>query len=415
LTSGDDLTRGGSIGTGGRFMARWFPNLALAATLLGILAGATGRAQGGTEGGGRVAVVRTPPGTFQPQAVADADGNVHLVVLKGDPGSADIEYTSFPTLPVIGPIPPSIRVNSQPGSAIGVGTIRGVQIALGRDGRLHVVWNGSEQAEPKNGLGGTPLLYTRSNLERTAFESQRNLMTRTSVLDGGGTVASDTQGNVHVAWHGSAEDDTPGEAGRKLWVVRSTDDGVTFSDERPALETSTGACGCCGVKAMTRPGGGLAVLFRTAESTFDRNLVLATSEDHGARFRLTPVSPWRIKTCPMSRAATARTAKASLVAWETENQVSFARLEPSSGRPLKPVTPPGQGQRKHPAIAANEDGEVLLAWTEGTGWKKGGDLVWQIFDATDRPTAERGRVVDGIPVWGVPAVITSGKGFVLIH
>jgi hypothetical protein len=40
---------------------------------------------------------------------------------------------------------------------------------------------------------------------------------------------------------------------------------------------------------------------------------------------------------------------------------------------------------------------VLLVWTEGTGWQRGGSLAWQLFDANGQPTNEKGRV-DGIDV-----------------
>ncbi len=107
-------------------------------------------------------------------------------------------------------------MNSQPGSAIAIGTIRGGQVAVGRGGRIHVAWNGSNGARPKNPAGGTPMLYTRSEPGGKTFEPQRNLMQRTSALDGGGTIAADRDGNVYVAWHGRTEDAEPGEAHRRM-------------------------------------------------------------------------------------------------------------------------------------------------------------------------------------------------------
>src|SRR5262249_35931602 len=93
----------------------------------------------------RVEVVETPDGGIQPQAVADSEGAVHLVFLKGDPGKSDVYYARAE------PGEPSfsrpIRVNSDAGSAIAVGTIRGVQVAVGRKGRIHVVWNGSGEGK----------------------------------------------------------------------------------------------------------------------------------------------------------------------------------------------------------------------------------------------------------------------------
>ena len=42
------------------------------------------------------------------------------------------------------------------------------------------------------------------------FEPQRNLMQETFALDGGGSVAADAEGNVYVAWHGSAKGSAKG-------------------------------------------------------------------------------------------------------------------------------------------------------------------------------------------------------------
>ena len=156
----------------------------------------------------RVNLVKTPHGGIQPQGVVDAKGLLHLLYFRGDPAGGDLFYLrrepgqEFFSQP--------IRVNSQAASAIAVGTIRGGQLAIGAGGRIHVVWNGSGKALPKNAARHNPMLYSRLNSTGTAFESQRNLMQVSDGLDGGGTVAADTAGNVYVAWHGLMGDRGPG-------------------------------------------------------------------------------------------------------------------------------------------------------------------------------------------------------------
>jgi len=113
-----------------------------------------------------------------------------------------------------------VRVNSHPGSAIAMGTIRGAQLAIGQNGRVHVAWNGSNKA-PK-GPGGNPMLYARLNDAGIAFEPQRNLITWAGGLDGGGTLAADAKGRVYVFWHAMADaKDKSAKSGLKARRLRA--------------------------------------------------------------------------------------------------------------------------------------------------------------------------------------------------
>ena len=106
-----------------------------------------------------------------------------------------------------------------------------------------------------------------------------------------------------------------------------------------------------------------------------------------------------------------------LAAWETAGQVRFARIDPATRKTGAPISAPGRGDnRKHPTLAVNPAGDTLLAWTEGTGWQRGGSLAWQLYDKTGKPTGEKGRVEGGIPVWGLATVVARPDGgFTVIH
>ena len=91
----------------------------------------------------RVIVVAAPDGGTQPQAVVDDGGSIHLIYFKGDPAAGDLFYVR--SAPGTTEFSKAIQVNSGPGSAIAVGTIRGGQLALGRGGQVHVAWNGSPE------------------------------------------------------------------------------------------------------------------------------------------------------------------------------------------------------------------------------------------------------------------------------
>jgi hypothetical protein len=381
-----------------------------------VLAGATlllACAAPGVQGAAepRVNVVRTPHGGLQPQAVLDGQGVLHLVYFKGDPAAGDLFYVRRATgrLDFSDPL----RVNSQPSSAVAVGTIRGGQLAVGKDGRVHVAWNGSNKAQPRSPVGGFPMLYARLNDAGTAFEPQRNLMQRSGVLDGGGTVAADATGHVYVAWHALKADSPRGPEHRQVWVASSADEGKTFGPEVVANPRPMGACPCCGMRAFVDAAGTTRLLYRAATEGVHRDMVLLTSADRGQRFDAVVLDRWEINDCPMSSEAFAEGSGGVFAAWETRGQVYFARL----GKDVSPVAAPGDGRgRKNPALAVNGRGEVLLAWTEGTGWQRGGALAWQVYDRSGRPTAARGRIPGAIPMWGLPTAVAERDGtFTLLH
>src|SRR5436190_23786311 len=169
-------------------------------------------------GGKSVNVVRTPDGGIQPQALMDGKGNLHLLYFKGDPAAGDLYYVRRDKGK--GEFTAPRRVNSQPNSAIAVGSIRGGQLALGKGGRVHVAWNGSGKALPKGtGKYTAPMLYARLNDAGDAFDEQRNLMQHTDALDGGGSVAADAAGNVFVAWHAFKLGSTTSERDRQVWLA----------------------------------------------------------------------------------------------------------------------------------------------------------------------------------------------------
>jgi hypothetical protein len=353
--------------------------------------------------------LRVPQGGIQPQAVVDGKGVLHLIYYGGDARHGDIFYVH--SRDNGGTFSRPLRVNSGAGSAIAIGNIRGAHLAVGKKDRVHVAWNGSG----KRGREEEGMLYARSNDDGTAFEPQRNVIAAANGLDGGGSVAADEDGNVYVVWHAP----TPGgkgEENRRVWVARSNDDGKTFAHEKAAFDKDTGACGCCGLRAFADRKGNVYVLYRSATRHVQRDTYLLRSTDNGAHFRGDDVHPWKIEACPMSSFAFAEGAPGVLAAWETNGQVYYARIDPATGKRSPPVAAPGESrQRKHPVVAVNDKGQILLAWTEGMGWQRGGSVAWQVFDANGRPLEEKGRA-DGVPAWSLIAVTPRGDGgFTLLY
>lgn len=358
-----------------------------------------------------VALLETPDGGIQPQAAIDSKGVMHLIYFKGKPMAGDVFYVRREAGSDAFSVP--IRVNSQPDSVVAMGTIRGAQMTIGKGNRVHVAWNGSNSAGPK-GAGGAPLLYTRLNDAGTAFEPQRNLLTWAGGLDGGATIAAGARGDVFVAWH--AAPTATEDAGRAVYLARSTDDGRTFAREKKINTQPSGACGCCQMRALVDSKGVLSILYRAAGDNVHRDSMLLLSRDAGLSFKSVMLHPWSIGACPMSSYALAQNGGVVRAARETDGQIYSCAIQPATLKFSFPIAMPGKGEnRKHPVAVFNARGEMLLAWTEGTGWNEGGSLAWQIYDARGKPTAEKGRA-DGVATWSLlSAIARPDGGFLLIH
>jgi hypothetical protein len=366
----------------------------------------------------RVRVYRVPNGGIQPQVAVDDMGTLHMVYYTGDAHHGDLFYAR--SRDGGGGFSSPVRVNGG-SSAIAAGTIRGAQLALGKAGRVHIGWNGSNDAGPLNpdsGKPGAPMLYTRLSNAGNTFEPQRNVMIHSFGLDGGGSIGADKNGNVYVMWHGIGESEAKGtgkegEARRSVWVTKSEDDGKTFSTERKASTQDTGACGCCGMKTFVDRKGDVFALYRSATESVHRDIYLLSSYDHARTFQGKLLHKWNINACPMSSMDFAEGPNLVAAAWETGGQVYWSRIV---GRNISdPVGAPGEGKgRKHPRLAVNAKGEVLLVWTEGTGWQKGGSFAYQIYDGAGRPIGEA-KQFPGIPTWSfAAAVAASDNGFSIL-
>jgi hypothetical protein len=362
-----------------------------------------------------VSTIRVPNGGIQPQVV-EHDGVVHMIYFLGDAEKGDLFYVRSKDYGRTFSSP--MRVNRDAGSAIAVGNIRGAQLAVGRNGRVHVAWNGTHEMD-RPGVTESymkkPMLYARLNDAATGFEPERNVIGSAWGLDGGGSLAADSQGNVYVFWHAPIPG-KKGEDNRRVWVARSTDDGKSFAQEAIAYTPPVGACGCCGLKTFADTQGAVYALFRSATEVVHRDIYLIASTDHGRTFHGNDISPWNIGACVMSSESIAQSQDGIVAAWETEKQVYFAQVKAGEDRIGTPIRAPGPpNNRKYPALAVNNRNDTLLAWTEGTAWKKGGAVAWQVFGKDGRPEPVNGKA-DGVPVWSLVAAFARPDGaFVVVY
>jgi hypothetical protein len=339
-----------------------------------------------------------------------------MIYFTGEPGHGDLQYVR--SLDHGATFSSPIQVNSHPGSAMATGNIRGAHIALGRNGRVHVAWNGTYEVDVP---GATkpwmkhPMVYTRLNDAGTAFDPERNVVQAAYGLDGGGALAADSAGDVYVFWH-APQPGTEGEGNRRVWMARSTNDGKTFEHEKPAFEKPTGACGCCGMSAFADDRNHVYVLYRSATEMVHRDIYLLVSTNRGDSFQGTDISQWNIGACTMSMEHFSESPAGVLSAWESMGNVYYGVVNPSTNRIAQTIAAPGEAKsRKYPVVIGNARGETLLAWAEGMKWGKGGSVAWQIFDKNGNPEGEPGHA-DGVPSWSlIAAFARPDGGFTVVY
>lgn len=357
-------------------------------------------------------IVETPNEGIQPKVSVDASGQVHLLYYVGDPAGGDLYYIRKGH---DGEFSEATRVNSIPGSAMSMGTIRGAQFTVGKEGSVHVVWNGSTESEEAESPH-LVMYYTRSTSQGDGFEPQRVVSGEWSV-DGGGAIASDSQGGIYVFWHsaptGAEEKD------RNVFLRISRDNGHQFDEEKIISPEGKGVCACCAMQADSDDDGRVYLAYRTAtDDGKSRDINLLISDDGGKAFQSKLLERWKVASCPMSSMSFCETPEAMLVGWETKNRIRFTAVSKeslSNGGIISPATMSEKG--KHPVFARSSNGNVLVAWTEGTGWKKGGTVAWQEYDASLKLVSETGKIPAGVSIWSFVAAYfdPTAQTFSLLH
>jgi hypothetical protein len=350
-----------------------------------------------------VVVRRVPDGGIQPRALLDGRGILHLLYFRGDPAGGDLYYVTSRDLGRTFSAP--LRVNSTPASVLATGTMRAGQMALGRNGLVHVAWI----------VPTKPAVVRYTRVVDGSIEAERTMPTKMGDIDAP-AVAADADGFVYVGWHGHAAGAPGKEDTRAVWMRTSHDDGRTFAPEQPVWSRPTGACGCCGLEFYASHAGGLFVLYRAAIESMHRDMYLIESTDHGRHFNGAAVQRWDVNACPMSSMSLAENAAALFAAWETEGQVFAGAVDRARATVPAPFSPPkGPRPRKHPRLAVNRDGDVLMTWADGAGWGKGGELRYAVFGRAGQPIVESSDVAP-LPVWSFGAAFAAPDGrFIIVY
>jgi hypothetical protein len=337
-----------------------------------------------------VSLRHLPDNGLEPDVAVDSAGRIHLIYFAGKAKAGDVLYRTSSDGGAT--FSDSTRVNSQADAACIIGAVRGPRLAIDASDRPHVIWCGSDRAQPKPRLLGMPLLY--SKLDGKTFTPQRQIIAAGAGVDGGPAIAADRSGNVDIIWHAPSRP-SGGEQDRRLYLVSSRDDFAARTQlEMPGI----GVCACCAVEAFYDEQNVRRVLFRGADEVIHRDNYLLTA---GAAPR--KLATWNVGKCVMSTAD----AKADLLAWESQDHIMVSNLADTHHARLGAKNP------KHPRLAI-AGGRVLVTWTENTAWEKGGSVHWQLLDQDLKPLAGLAGKADDLPTWDYPAPFATPSGALVI-
>jgi hypothetical protein len=335
----------------------------------------------------RVLTVPVPDGGSPVVAKTDRQGVIHLLFDTAD-GPRYVTSTdqckSFDS---------AIPIVDSGSKRFGL-EFHGVDMAVGKDGMVHVAMN-TNAWKLKLPQREWAFFYARLELGVKTFSPVRNLNTHPSE---GFSLAADDHGNVTACWLSD-----------KLYANVSHDNGETFapaSEIDPAFDP----CNCCTTSTNYGANGKLAILYRE-ETNNERDMYLILWDQDRGEVTRTRISTtlWKVGACPMSCFTINPSRHGFVATWPTKDQIYFARLHGAGNRmpPGEIKTPGESGMHTGMLGLSAPDGSTLVAW------KKNDQLYWQLYDPAGQPTKSLGSIHSlGSNVAGV--VGKDGR-FVLFH
>lgn len=348
-----------------------------------------------------VNVIRLPKGAYAPECAIDSWNHVHLLYATGEMRDATLHYVYEPDFREIG------SGQTIATHAIVAGSVRIPQLAIG------------PLRCPFFGWMVSPKEFLCTNLAQTKhLNDPVNLIASHPGVDGGSALVFAPDNTLYAVWHAPEKPNDPSESSRKVFIARAKNGDYEHfdkivSDPAPA---GRGACACCALSAFAT-NDHLYVLYRCATDQVHRDIHLLTFDDDLNCIEDQTLNTMTANKCIMSTASFAQGKDNLYAAFESDTNIFIHRLH-SPSVTNDGITKPIEGvgdRRKHPRLAINRDGTILLAWTEGTSFHTGGSVAWQFFSPDLQPLTEISHA-PGLPAGSQPAAISKPDGsFVILY
>jgi hypothetical protein len=252
------------------------------------------------------------------------------------------------------------------------GMQRGPQLAIDRQGGLHMVWQERVAASTASAM------YSRSTDGGVTFSTPIFAAADNGTYDQDfPSIAVDSSDNVVMAWVDNRDVKLGTLSNTQLYFTRSTDRGATFGAPVRASRMpggNGGSCECCNTSIAAAADGAVFIAFRGNIDNY-RDVHIARTTDGGASFDVFRAASqsWQIAACPMTGSSIAvdRNGTAHVV-WRDSRQASsgrdivyyatLARDGASSSSDLQVSDSPKKAN--FPSIGVTGAGAVVIAWQD---------------------------------------------------
>ncbi len=333
-----------------------------------------------------------------PHMAVDRNGDLHLAWIQILEGRKQVMFTRSPDggLSFSDPVPVSPLEMD-----LDTGADGGVEIAVGQEGQVYLVWGGTMTDEPllqpssldlpdqhvHNSRAALDIYFSRSVDHGKTF-SPPQLLNDDSVPEDAlydpsrhrlPVIALGKNDEIHVAWIDKRKGNSLNPGLTDIYMTRSSDGGETFE---PNVEVTSlqdeSLCICCKPVISIGENDLIGVAFRNSLDDV-KDMYAAFSYDGGRQFtEMVPVDHggWQFNGCPMSGpGATAYFEKEYHVVWADGGAVGD--IGHQSGMDLsvfyakKDVDHSDFSARRlisesgnHPNIIATSKGEIFAVWEE---------------------------------------------------